>query len=550
MKKTVTINISGIFFHIDEDAYETLSKYLDAISSYFSNSEGKDEIIEDIEARISEILQAKLNENKQVITLEDIDEVIDTMGQPEQVAGDEGASPTNQKKADSTTRNKRLFRDPDNKVIGGVCSGIGEYFKVDAVWIRIAFIVALLFLGTGPLIYIILWIVIPSAFTTAEKLEMRGEPVNVSNIGKSINEEIGHIKEKVKDLKNDAKFVYRKGREAIPQNLFERIVAFCFLIIKYVFRTISIIVGAILIVIGIFLITGFIGSFFQSNEIIYVSSTGISNFSLPVLLKIFFNSSQLITIATIGLSLFIGIPLITLVYIGTKMIFEFRLKTRIVGISSFSLWVVGLILCMFVALNILHSFSSKSVITKKYSIFQPYNKMISLDIKTTDTLNIFNNERSRFALGQWNIISINHKVSRFGIPKLEIVKSDNDSTQIIAYFTARGSDKSESVKIAEKIIYHIQIKDTLVQFDPYFRLPENEKWRGQQLRLVLKVPVGKMLNICHNMEMILSDFENDEKDNSELANKQWIMQESGLKEYNPIYIPVMRDSTTKVNNLK
>ena len=190
MKKTVTINISGIIFHIDEDAFDRLSIYLGTIKSYFTNSEGRDEIIADIEARIAEMLQAKISESKQVITIQDIDEVISIMGEPEQIGADNGAEPKQAKIHSETKTHKRLFRDPDNKVLGGVCGGIGAYFNIDPIWIRVAFIAALFIFGSGPLLYIILWIIIPQATTSTERLEMRGEPINISNIEKSIHEEI------------------------------------------------------------------------------------------------------------------------------------------------------------------------------------------------------------------------------------------------------------------------------------------------------------------------------------------------------------------------
>ena len=139
MKKTFTINISGIIFHIDEDAFEKLSNYLNSIKSCFNSSDGKDEIIADIEARIAEMLQAKISDSKQVITIEDISEIIAVMGEPEQIGAENGAQ--TKSNYSSTETRKRLYRDSDNKVLGGVCSGIGAYFNIDPVWIRVAFVI-------------------------------------------------------------------------------------------------------------------------------------------------------------------------------------------------------------------------------------------------------------------------------------------------------------------------------------------------------------------------------------------------------------------------
>jgi phage shock protein PspC (stress-responsive transcriptional regulator) len=542
MKKTVTVNISGIIFHIDEDAYDRLSTYLDTIRGYFSASDGKEEIISDIEARIAEMLHAKVSETKQVITIEDVNEVISVMGEPEQVAGDEGIDTKSKKHSSRGSRSKRLFRDPDNKVLGGVCSGIAAYFNTDPVWVRLGFVAALLVFGTGPLLYIILWIVIPKAYTTAEKLEMKGEPVTVENIQKTINEEFDNLKDKFKDLKNDAKEAYHKKKADIPRNVPERILDFCFHLLKIFVKIIAIIIGVIFIVVGIFLITGFIASFFTSGETLFVSSMGISNFSMPLFMKLFFSSSTQITIAMVGISLLIGIPLIMLIYNGVKLIFGFKTRMRYVGISTFSLWLAGLILCGIVTFQILQNFNQKVVITKKDNINQPYGRMLYLDVKSNDTLDTYIAKEGKYMIGSWNLVSINNKACRFGIPELEIVKSDNDSTQLLTFFSARGSSRTEANNRAEKLIYKCMIKDTAVVFDSYFKLPENEKWRSQRIHMVLKLPIGKTINVSRNMNRILASVNENGEYERDLCNKKWIMREDGLKEFNPVYIIPAKDS--------
>lgn len=187
MNKTININLGGFFFHIDEIAYQKLRRYLESISKSLSDDpQGKNEIIPDIEARISELLSEKITDARQVVNEGDIDDIIVIMGQPEDYADAE------QEYSDASysyTRNnasgKKLFRDGDDKFLGGVCSGVGHYFNIDVIWIRLAFIV-LLFSGFSPLIYIILWILLPEAKTTSEKLQMEGEAVNIDNIEKKI----------------------------------------------------------------------------------------------------------------------------------------------------------------------------------------------------------------------------------------------------------------------------------------------------------------------------------------------------------------------------
>src|SRR6267154_840474 len=169
MKKTLSINISGIIFHIEEDGYETLRKYLDSINKYFSSFEDSSEILADIESRIAEIFLAKLNEGKQVITAEDVQSLIATMGNVSDfkaAEANEFASESSEKeepRASSTPpANKKLVRDSRRKVLGGVCAGLAHYFGVDSVWPRLIFALMTLGYGGGILVYIILWIVLPA----------------------------------------------------------------------------------------------------------------------------------------------------------------------------------------------------------------------------------------------------------------------------------------------------------------------------------------------------------------------------------------------------
>ena len=204
MKKTFTVNIRGIVFHIDEDAYEVLNDYLQSIKQYFAKTEGGDEIISDIETRIAEMLRESIGDEKQVITLDDIEKVIEVIGQPSEFGGEPEDETTWQQKSEKSKTIKRLYRDPDRSILGGVCGGLGAYFHTDPVWFRLAFVIfSLPGFGTPLIIYFILWIVIPEARTAAEKLQMKGEKVNISNIEKSIREEIGNMKNKFNDFTKD-----------------------------------------------------------------------------------------------------------------------------------------------------------------------------------------------------------------------------------------------------------------------------------------------------------------------------------------------------------
>ncbi|MBS2209920.1 PspC domain-containing protein [Carboxylicivirga mesophila] len=213
MNKTVTINISGHMFYIDEDAYTRLRSYLDKIETTFRSQESGDEIISDIESRVAEIFNERINRETGVVTLEMVDEVIATMGEPEQFEDGEGEE---QKSYTPPTTmvfrkaSRRFYRDIDNRVLGGVCAGIAAYFGIDVVLVRVLFVIlTVLTWGGIPLIYIILWIALPPARTTAQKLQMRGERITIENIERSIRDEYDEVKKKFGHFKESK--TYKKG---------------------------------------------------------------------------------------------------------------------------------------------------------------------------------------------------------------------------------------------------------------------------------------------------------------------------------------------------
>jgi phage shock protein PspC (stress-responsive transcriptional regulator) len=195
MKLTVSINLGGYFFNIDEDAYEDLKRYLRNLELHFAGEESASEILSDIETRMSELFRTKISSYKQVITIEDVNQVISVLGTPEDISDTEGKSARDKF---TTPGYHRIYRDTDHRVIGGVCSGIGAYWDIDPVFIRIVFVALIMAGGLGALIYLILYIVIPEARTTAQKIEMKGNPVNIHNIKDSVKKEFNAVRKNMK----------------------------------------------------------------------------------------------------------------------------------------------------------------------------------------------------------------------------------------------------------------------------------------------------------------------------------------------------------------
>ena len=215
MKKTFTINISGKLFHIEEDAFEKLHDYLQLLNQYFGSQPGGYEILQDIEARCAELFQEKITEKQEAVTNEWVEEVMARMRKPKDFIDYE---PT-QSYEDTATElkgekiKKRLYRDTENRVMGGVCSGLSTYFNTDPVFIRIVFVV-LVFLGIGIsiIVYLILWIVVPKATTTAQRLEMRGEEPTIYNIQRTIQEEVKEVQKSFSKMNQSESFM--EGRKA------------------------------------------------------------------------------------------------------------------------------------------------------------------------------------------------------------------------------------------------------------------------------------------------------------------------------------------------
>ncbi len=215
MNKTCNINVGGYPFTIDDDAYRHLEDYLDKIDARFQGTDGGGEIIEDIEQRMAELLQ-EYTKSKDIVTVMDVEKAIETLGSPADFDEFEGQSEYARRKSGKSSdykTGKNLYRDTDDQMIGGVCSGLAAYFGIeDVVWVRIAFAITFFGAGSGLLLYLILWAVVPEAKTPKDFLAMRGEPINVDNIARIVQEQVGQISEQLSDLGNDWKSKRRKKK--------------------------------------------------------------------------------------------------------------------------------------------------------------------------------------------------------------------------------------------------------------------------------------------------------------------------------------------------
>lgn len=195
MKITVSINLGGYSFNIDEDAYAELKRYLKSLELHFAGEESASEILSDIETRMAELFRSRLTGYKQVINFSDVREAISILGTPEDISENDGPSA---REKFSTPGAHRMYRDPDKRIIGGVCAGMAAYWDLDPWLIRVIFVILVMAGGLGLLVYLILYVVLPEAKTTAQKIEMKGDPVNIHNIKESVKSEFEKVRKNMK----------------------------------------------------------------------------------------------------------------------------------------------------------------------------------------------------------------------------------------------------------------------------------------------------------------------------------------------------------------
>ena len=534
MNKTVSINLSGLLFNLEEAAYEKLKAYLNQIRGYFLESDGREEIIGDIEGRIAELFQERIKD-KQVVLKSDVDEVIAIMGQPEVYApeqDDDTERETGKKqqyREESYGGKRRLFRSTDEAKLGGVCAGLGYYFGIDPVWLRIGFLIALFFFGSGPLIYIILWIALPEATTTAEKLRMKGEPVTVENIQKQIREEMGRFKESAASFTNQARSRFKSGRIVSQTGDFINDLFDIFLkLIKKVVQ----VMGKSL---GVFFILGGTAFFFiwlsivlGSDNLIGFSDNDndvITSFSLSAFFESFFSTPGQLKIFMIGLSLVTLAPIIAVILAGTKLLVYPRFSLGWPGAINGSVFIIGLVFLIVSGAMMMTDFKAQG------RMIQP----MATSVAPTDTVTIVMtgenvNFKRKVNFDNWQFYFHDDEQFITGRVKVRVEKSENQMVSLNMEKSARGKDKKEAILTASMINSYSRQNGSEFSFNPYFTLREGSKWRSQSIVYTMKVPEGSFIRFQPGTEDALDDIHNVQNMNDyDMVNKLWKMGKDGLE---------------------
>ncbi len=479
MNKTVNINLGGMFFHIDEDAYQKLTRYFDAIKRSLSNSSGHDEIIKDIEMRVSELLNEKQISDKHVVGLKDVDEVIAVMGQPEDYIIEDELKGSQTFSDSSNRRTKKLYRDKEKGMIGGVAAGLGHYFGIDAVWIRIVLILLVFAgFGTGILAYIILWIVTPEAVTTSEKLEMTGEPVNISNIEKKVREEFESVSGKIKNVDYD-KYgnQIKTGAGKIGSSFGDFIMT--------IFKIFAKFLGVILIITGIATLV---------SLLIAVFTLGSSDF-IDVPWQSFIEAGNFTDypIWSFGLLMFfaVGIPFFFLTLLGFKLLSP-TMKSigNIAKYTLLALWIIAIAILISIGIKQASEVAYEGKTVQKETINVLPNDTLFVKFRYNEYYTKDIDDRESFKFVQ---DSANTQLIYSNNVSLEILRTDEKLPFIQIEKIARGKSFQDAKRRAEKIKYAIKIEGNQLILDNYLLTEVANKFREQEVEIFLYLPEGILL---------------------------------------------------------
>ncbi len=587
MKKNISINISGIIFHIEEDGYEKLKEYLSSINKYFSTFDGSSEIIADIESRIAEIFLSKLNEGKQVITQEDVTALMATMGGIQDFQAVEEEIPPFEATKDEEPRleeekhykktepgknkaPKKLFRDKNRRLVGGVAAGIAHYFSIDPLWIRLIFIVLLfdvfitfslsalvliayvvlwivvpesdeleedkklkkmylnpqgrviggvangiaayfatdvalirvLFVlatflgGSGLIAYIVLWIILPEAKSITDKVQMKGEAVTLENIESSIKKN------------QDAKEHPQEESSLVKILLFPfRLIAIILSglakalgpIARFLIDFIRVIFGVVLTICGLAIIFSvlIVGSVFlglmAGSEIVHLGT-----FPIELIHETFS------PIGFVAAMIVVGIPGLAIMFLGLSVASRTRIPNATVGWAMFAIWLLGIIGLSFTLPSVIYDFKDEGDYTQT-NYYQIDNRQLVFDIND-------------IGYGDYDGV------------RLKLRGYDGEQIKLVQEFSSRGATRREAIANAKSIEYNIIQRDSLLIFDSSIDFSRETRYRGQDLLMTMYIPYGQTFIMQNNFDdLIYYSFGYQGFSSSQIVGNTWMFNPTGLE---------------------
>jgi phage shock protein PspC (stress-responsive transcriptional regulator) len=518
MDKTIKINLAGNLFQIDEEAYRILRNYLQEIDARFRNVQGGAETIEDIESRIAEIFQSQ-NSLAGVISKENVEAMISIIGKPE----DFDSTGEEREAHHYSPQRKRMYRDPSDTIIGGVCAGIGAYLNIEPVWIRILFILFTFFFGIGFFVYVALWIALPSARSDAHKREMYADGYRSAGSGSRPTSSAASFNAPVYSNSNTG----ASGIGNAFNEVFRAIGKVCYIFV----RIFLIIVGVSFVLTGFIAIVSFVMVFFfRYPGYFSTESYGVNLFYLPDFLNYIVNPA--VAPWRLILSFIVIImPLLALIYWGVKMIFWFKAKDGVFGLIGLVIWVISVAALSMILFNEGISFAetaktvSQDIVTRA-----PDNLYIVSDHKVSD---LHYDKEISVADEDYNIYLIDNNKDLYIGARLAIENSGDNSLKIDVRKRSAGRSKPDAMKKAEGLLYNYKISGDTLYLDEYFTIPAGSKWALDNVGINLFIPEGTVVHFDNITENMFYQYNNDKYDsdyeNLKEGDKYWVMTENGLR---------------------
>jgi phage shock protein PspC (stress-responsive transcriptional regulator) len=494
MKKTISIHLVGSNFLVEEDAYELVKNYLDRLNESLKNSPDKKEICEDVELRIAELATAYLTEKKQVITFEEMSTIIATLGQPEDFLEDE--IPSDNDKEEKTAekifskKERRLFRDTENSVIAGVCSGLAAYFNIDTVVLRIIFI--LLGFAGGFIVpfYIIMWFIVPSAKTNIDRLQMQGKPINLENLKDEFQEATNRFSKSSKKFEREISDKDSPLRQKITH-------------ISSIFTKI---IGAAFLIFGSLLLIGLLTFTFVDWEVLHIEKNGFQlNFNQFCELFIVNETSAFYLWIGILIS---GLGVVSLLLLqGAKLIFQLQSKwIKIVKVVLFIVTFSGIGIIFLEGSKTGADFTNRGEFEQ---IFGPdTTNVLTVEIVDRNLTNNIHNDDD-FDFEGFQILE--NKIIQSGI-SIDYSLSEDSLFHVYVEYSAFGKTNSIANQRSKNIKHTISLENHNLKISPNYSYSVKDKIRGQTVMLKISIPAGKSVQfrntIVHSEDIKDSGFIN------------------------------------------
>lgn len=543
MNKTVNINISGLVFHIEEDAYEALKKYMHEIKMYFSRSAEDTEVVTDIENRIAEMFSELLKDaNREVIVLSDVEGTIAQIGQVsdfEEIEAETGEAESGAFTTAEAETPRRLFRDPDDKKLGGVCAGISHYFDWDPVWLRV--ITALLTVFTSGIvavIYVILWMVMPPARSLADKMAMKGQRFHLSNFRRTFDEEMSGVKATFNNLKNE---VRNPDNTASFKKFMNEVIDLIVRLVRGIGKIALPVIAILLIAFGaIWLISAVVGIIGFSG--LYQSDLA-TGFPLNVVESQYRGGLAVSAIAVVG------IPAIALLLLGTRLLLKTNTMNTHIGLGMLAAWLIALGFTVYYGTSTVSGFRHGASVRNVSEFEVPASQTWYLELDEYTSLVEGGNTGPDFSNGSTRSVKSDPGISPWkGYQKdfddwndleeeiyevdLKIEQSVTGHAALVQVLNSRGENFDEAVENAKNIRYGFNRTDSVLRFDRYFRLAPQALWRAQKVELTLQLPANstlvidrKLRRLLENRELYTYDFDSVPK---------WVVTSEGLKPAGPV----------------